>query len=644
MDKCLKQCHVKFTGLISLFTFFLAWCMTTISYKGNVFWILGGGFLVISEIIYIWICRNIVERILIEQLKVINRYAVLFGIIIASTCFRYTTNVLIASSLLLGMSIVVTSLIAQINLRENILVSKEDIVSLIIKLKEKDKLIILLCILGVFAFEKHAFQFKWDGLLYYEAAKDINLFSISSLAQYGHISQMYSVMLKVADLIFGKVEVAMVIMNIAMMLIGVCGFYRLLKFIVNDKGEISYVLGTAVYGCSPYVLGMVNYFSLDYYLICLLPWCMYKGLKKQWIDFVLVSVLFCFTKETAIVIYALLCLGLLIIDFKSTKGSIKRKLLEIISRIYYYYMLFIGVCWLVIYKMLGPWSAGEGGFSINGGYIAEKLKVFGVLNFNWLLLLIICSGLIIKNKKKFEGLWYIPVLSITIGFLLFSTLFVTINHARYIDCGVFVLNVFAIVVLLNVRKRVVSNVMTVGLALLMLLSCYFTIDPISRSVFKTVDIGRAKMITTSFVGFGDSMIYNKQMFYMEESISKVISQAYENEYDIAMPVIGNSTYHFDGMQEVMLLEEGYVKRSLYCTQNGRRSVNRINDSKSIDFYSFAGDVEYKEIFENASNPIIFIYTDSFGEDICRDIKVKCNVIDEGIVSKKGYEIKTIIFN
>ena len=53
-----------------------------------------------------------------------------------------------------------------------------------------------------------------------------------------------------------------------------------------------------------------------------------------------------------------------------------------------------GGLWLMTYSMLGPWSAGEGGFSLDWAYIIEKLKVLYVFNFNWVFSIVVIAGMI----------------------------------------------------------------------------------------------------------------------------------------------------------------------------------------------------------------------------------------------------------
>ena len=48
MGKYINKSHVKYYGIIVLTLLFLAWCMTTISYKSGVFWALGGIILILS--------------------------------------------------------------------------------------------------------------------------------------------------------------------------------------------------------------------------------------------------------------------------------------------------------------------------------------------------------------------------------------------------------------------------------------------------------------------------------------------------------------------------------------------------------------------------------------------------------------------
>ena len=88
------------------------------------------------------------------------------------------------------------------------------------------------------------------------------------------------------------------------------------------------------------------------------------------------SLLFCFTKEPAIVIYGAVCAGAVLCDIMEQKGySLTMRLRSCFVRKQYYLMILTGILWLVTYKALGPWSAGVGGFSVDTGYVVDKLKI-----------------------------------------------------------------------------------------------------------------------------------------------------------------------------------------------------------------------------------------------------------------------------
>lgn len=645
----IKSKLIKRAELIGIFIILcqvFAWCLSTITYKSNVAWIGALMVEIMTVILYITLFKSSLFEKWDKELIELNVFIGIISGTLLLTSFRSDILVERVTASVFGsiwlLTVVYCSLI-----KKNLLKSYMLSISLKKYIFDYKWIIVLMCVLVALAFTGDTCQFKWDGLLYYEASKNLNLFSISSLAQYGHISQFYSICVKLVTLLTGNVAWAMFINNVMMMCMSVCAFYGIIKNVCPGKGDIIYVLLTAMYGFSPFLAGMVNYYSLDYCLICILPLVMYMALKKRWIAFVVASCFFCFTKETAIVIYGSMCLGILIADIFTEQGYFIKRIQNILGKVRYYYMFTIGCIWLIIYKILGPWSAGSGGFGIDFNFIIKKTKVMLILNFNWLLVLIILIGAICVLGKRFNANIYInctlPVICMGVLFYIFSIMFATANHARYIDSGFFVIYILVALVLLGINQKMVTYIISVLLSALLLVSNYYTIDPVSNMLFERVDIGSNYMITTSNVGFGDSMIYNKQMLYMEEAIREVVSDAYLNGYDIAMPTIKGLTYYFDGMQIVRTLEEGYDKRVLFCNDKGSRFIQKKENTKGIDFYAFSENIDYSYLTENMKKPIIYIYTDSFGQKQLTDIRNKCCVIDEYVVNCKGWKINTIIF-
>lgn len=507
----------------------------------------------------------------------------------------------------------------------------------VIFVKNNAGIIGLLLIAGLLCYDPDWYQFKWDGLLYYLASFDLNLSSVSSLAVYGHIAQGYGVILKLFNFLIHDHAYAIFAANIFMYLLGTLYFYRTLK-VITKEDNVFCILGTAVFAFSPFYLGMVNYYSLDHYLMYLLPVVFYYAYKRDWIRFVIAGTLFCFTKEPAIIIYAGICSGLVLCDIIAGRVKISR----LLSVARYYYMALPGAIWMSTYKMLGPWSAGGSSIGFDGNYTLEKLKVLYCLNFNWIFIILILILLIICfiNTKRRDGLieYILPLMLAQVVFTLFSLYFNTANHPRYIDSSPCILY-FLSVILMNriVDKKNICRTGMIVLSSLMLISCYMTIDPVSLVIFKNMNIGSRKIVTMAD-GYGDGSIYNKQMLGLERAVSMAVSDAVSDDTLIVFPAFDGSVYAYDGMSYYVILPDNL--RSVLDTQmfdniRDLRTAVRSEATTDFDVLHITEEANLCELVESGKE-ISLIYPNNSDEEGFHRITAQMNVNDTFEYHNRGW--------
>ena len=122
-------------------------------------------------------------------------------------------------------------------------------------------MIILVVIVIILAIDPCIYQFKWDGLLYYNAVNDADLDSISSVALYGHIAMSSGAIYSLFASIIGDSGYGMIVANLIVIIVGICSFYGIVKIITPGKKDITYTLATACFAFSPFLLGMVYFFT-----------------------------------------------------------------------------------------------------------------------------------------------------------------------------------------------------------------------------------------------------------------------------------------------------------------------------------------------------------------------------------------------
>lgn len=497
-------------------------------------------------------------------------------------------------------------------------------------------------------YDSDALQFKWDGLLYYRTCNELNIGSISSLAIYGHIAQTYGMLNGLATMITGNTAIAMLLVNCIMTVFSICAFYGILKLVIIGKREWVYVSFTAVYAWSPFLLGMVHYHNLDYLCQCLFPIVLFFLYKKQWVYFSLASLLFCFTKEPAIIVYGAICVGIVLLDWIADKEfSFGKRVQRLFTRKKYYLMVIPGILWLATYCLLGPWSAGEGGFAIDWNYIPEKLKVLYIFNFNWVFSILIILGLtgIVICRKWNDFKFIFPILCGQIAFTGFSCLFKTVNHPRYTDTNQVALYSMAII-LLCCYNKISSWVFSSIMACLLLISSFVTIDPITRICFPSYNIGSTEMVTTMEQGIplGDGMIYNRQMLGYERVINMALEEALQDSKNVLFPTLENNPYFFDGMAEVGdIADEYYVEREYWDVEKQRRVPIMTEETEVFQVYHLTDRVDWDELEKQIDGKVSYFYLSLAGEEYAGEIAQRYTVLDEEEYRYRGWILKRVCF-
>lgn len=641
-------------GILSVLFFYMSMCFMTISseYKVNVFLFFTG---ILAVVMYIYcICRCVESRFAsISELLCINSFFTFAGsAVLLSDCGILSVTdgngilliEIIWCMILLGMEIFLIK-----KGRVQNAFGKACLWKMVCRYKWGILLFILLVILAI---DSHEIQFKWDGLLYYQTCCNLDIHSLSNLAIYGHIAHTFGAMVQIGILLFKDTAFSMMFMNILLLLCSSIAFYGIIRKIVPGRAELQYTVGTAIYAFSPFLLGMVNYFNLDYYCLCFFTIVFFCACSKHWAAFFVTSLLFCFTKEPAVIAYGGLCIGILLSDVLGrTKSSLMETVVQILQNPKYYMMTLPGILWLSTYFLLGPWSAGNGGFSFDVHYIVEKLKVLYVLNFNWVFTLLLAAGVLrvvcFKNKHWSDYKWLIWLLCSLLCFTIFSCMFQTVNHPRYSDIVPACMYIAGTLILLSSSFRTAQNAVMGILAVLMLISSFYTLDIISRSVFDTVNVGDTIMVVPQKNPPGDGMIYNKQILYFEDALNKALKNPVEQDQVIIFPAIEGSNYNFDGMAPLLMVSSGYRYAIEYWEEkNEKRSPEvcehaipvQINYIVDLDGIATLMDEE-----GNEERTFCYFYLPFAGKDIVDEIRDKYSIVEESEYSSGGWHVGRIVF-
>lgn len=628
-------------GIVMIMIGYMSWGVITISYKAPIYKTIG---VLFTCVMFAWYLIFVI--CLVKAKKYVEMQQV-FSLSVIGFCVTLLLFVCgdRVSILVLGWIVVFAIAASYMIITQKKLVydfGGEQII------KKYIGLFLLLLLTLAITYDQDAVQFKWDGLLYYITCHNIDISSLSNLAIYGHIAQTYGMLIGIGNLIVGDTAIVMIGLNVLLMLCSICGFYAVLKELVPNKNESQYLITTAVYAWSPFLLGMVHYHSLDFYCQCFFTLVLYALYKRKWVYFSVFSLLFCFTKEPAIVIYAATCAGVVIVDFiQDREFSLVEKIRRLFKRPKYYLMVVPGILWLATYKMLGPWSAGNGGFLVDFEYVLHKLQNLYILNFNWIFTILAIGGSIYvlwkKEWKTFQLL--IPIWCSQIAFTLFSCLFKTVNHPRYNDTNQITLYLLALIPLLCYCVKMKYQIVTGILCLLCLVSSFITIDPLTRNCYEKVNIGTTTMIYTSDKPLGDGMIYNRQMLGFETALSMALEDALENSDNIMFPTISNNAYAFDGMAEVGIIQDNYMlETEIWETLNKCRTVYESSNTREFQTYQLTDKVNWAELEQNLSGKVNYIYIPSIENAYSDHIMQNYTIMEEEEYEHRGWVVKRICFN
>ena len=504
----------------------------------------------------------------------------------------------------------------------------------------------------ILMYSPYFFSFKWDGLLYNEAFNNAELFKISSMGFYGHIAQGAGVPGAFFQcLTLGNTEVAIYLVNAVTLIAGILSFWGIVRRIVPGKSIFLYTILTALYAWSPWALGMSGYASIDYFCANWFLIVLYFTVSKQFYLQVVSGLFYAMTKEPAIIIYGSLCIGVLIVDIYENKG-----IKAIFSHLRYYGMLSVAAIWLITLKFMGMWSMPGSEAKVEASHLTGQLGILYVFNFSWLIWGIVLVGaiaILVMKRRKSDGGYnlglLIPMLCAVIAFSLFSLVFVTVPNPRYTDiipiCGYVLAAVFILIISDRIGMAV-SSVIAAMLAVLMLVSSYTSVDPVSKALYYDENIKDMVVYTTDVDNhmYGDALVYNKQALNMEGAISAAVSDALSSKRNILINGRPTEVYHFDGMTGGENVSDGEYKWfTEYFDPERKIRMFKSNDIAVSFGVGLVSNLESISKITEADEEYIYLYYMGMGDKLAEDIIDSYKIIENKEYEYCGWKLKGLVF-
>ncbi|MBO4458994.1 MAG: hypothetical protein J5802_14905 [Butyrivibrio sp.] len=515
--------------------------------------------------------------------------------------------------------------------------------SRIVAIRENKHILIMLIILLAMTYHRKTY-FLWDCHNMFSHMDNIDdiysLWDINDWIFFGHISYSYVIGAIIHKFIYGTALLGQIMYAKLLFLIGAFGFWKLINYMYKGRSVVEYLAVTAAYACSPFMLGMVGYSYNDYATWCVLPIMLYFLWANQDIYAFLAGMYFVFCKETDVVVYAFIILGMQLVDIVS-----KRKLFYNYKR---YLVLYVPCfIWLFSYETIGHWTGG-GEMVFNKGYALGKLKSFFFVNFNWAVLALaivaLVSCAVVKEYRNYMK-YFFPVSFSSIIYLVISVIINTgVLHPRYIDAlyaSIYIMASFVPMILL--KKKMIKNVVLTGSIAVLFISCFFTVDPISRICFSNINVGKRSVICTA-EPMSDGFVYNDQ----HQNYGYVMDMALDGVCDadnvIFMPVYNNDSWHFDSMGHYRTLSEGENEIVVSENWNDKLKTRMVDDDYegniSFDVHNITDEYCF-ELHEGQRG--IYYYTEYVGLDIANKIEKSMQIISKDSFEKGGWIVYRLIF-
>lgn len=524
--------------------------------------------------------------------------------------------------------------------------------------------------------------FRWDSrcyVVYMKVAEafDFTLASVKDLNLVGHLALGFSVPALFLGNLFGNMELGCRVMNLLEASLAIACFYGILNHLLpREKRQIK-ILGTATFALSPWVMGMVGDVSLDYASLCFLSAFVYVSLKHNWVLQIVFGFLLCFSKEPGVILCTAYAGGCFLVNFykKNETSLVKRFWVSLFDKTCILHAIPV-VTWVGMYLVNTRWGAGDSFhyFGWTPSFAVPKAKAMLLLNFNWLLWLTIfvCVLWILFQSKKKNAmseqgqetsliLQLIPMICSFAGFVMFSLLFVTYNHTRYLQPQFFFLALFAVLAISSMDKTsweiqentvpaakasgVVKSLLLSGVTVLLCVQSFSTIDVVTEKLsgFATVDIGGDTLISTNWIAppdnVGDPIMSNRQGSYFDETLRRVFQYIDPSEDTLVVfpsPYQGVASYGYQ--QEYiffnLLGEFKYSYLDMFWDEEKTLlSLNETDGSRLVRFALMNAELPGKL---QPADEIYYLSFPWITEDPV--VLAQYEVLGEEMISYRGWEI------
>jgi len=387
----------------------------------------------------------------------------------------------------------------------------------------------------------------WDGWAYAECAMDVaaNHFALYFLRCYGHPAYIYSGVLGAVQLLDLGNPLLLVLVNATVLAVTTVGFHRLMRRAFPGDGqagdgsrETDIALLTAAFLLQPPFLASVIQPSLDLPVVTGTIWCTVLLVERRWFWCAAVGTAMAFSKETGVLLYAVLLACCVVWVVARTPGTFTARLRALIPLAPTAAPLVAYAGYVLTFRVVRPgqspvWQTGIGPSLLEKLFIprmdaevASYAALLFVLNFAWLLTAAIAADAavgVVRLARRRSARVVAGADRAVIGFLTLAaaatiialTRFTTYSNVRYVMAGTALLLPLAYAAVVRLGLNPSARRLALGTyAALLVASALRTVDPVSRQLWGTFRFGSHRMldmtsITTECCGAGrDQLVYS----------------------------------------------------------------------------------------------------------------------------------------
>lgn len=396
---------------------------------------------------------------------------------------------------------------------------------------------------------------RWDSETYFAALRKacenyeydfpslINNFFLA-----GHVSLGYALFLAMGYFIWPNAAQGVYAVNLLLSFAGFCCTWGILRHAVKRKTSLQLLLAAFLIWCMPLTLGTFSGISLDYGIMLFLVFLLYSHIKQQYLLMLFWALALATTKETGVIClagYGVICV---LQKFLYQHGSFRDRGLALLKEKAMWILLGSGGAFLLmraLQLLFGKSSWGTGisksglhnVFKWQWDYVLLKLQTFFLLNFYWVLALLILYCVLAAAFGKKQRLRYLLLkneeiccaIGAAAAFIVFSCIYLTYNNPRYNVVVEYILALVCVIfVMWTITEQTVCNLVIGQLCVIMLVQSYYTVDPVTKDVFPKVNTESAfPMVTTGWSGYpslqADITVYNNQYTYLDKAYDKILS-------------------------------------------------------------------------------------------------------------------------